>query len=207
LELIKADARFFTGEQVGRICSHLDGGAVGVMPTDTVYGLVAPGADRRAVLRVLEIKGRPPDKPLPLLVSGPEDALRLAFAGGAEARRLMDAFWPGPLTLVMKRRPGFTLPAQDEETIGLRMPECPLCIAVIERSGFIVAPSANRSGARAPASFAEVDAGLLEDVEFAVDAGACPGGRESTVVDLTCGIRILREGAVPAERVMKVAAG
>lgn len=180
-------------------------GAVGIMPTDTVYGLVASGADAGAVARVYEVKGRPASKPLPLLIAGREDAQLLTFAESPEALRLMDAFWPGPLTLVLKRRPGFALAAQDPDTLGLRMPDCPMCLALIQRSGFVVAPSANRSGGVPPSSFEGVEPEMMRAVDFAVDAGRCPGGTESTVVRLNGEPEVLREGAIPRSVIMAAA--
>ena len=207
MELIRLEAPAFETGQVERACALLERGAVGVMPTDTVYGLVALAGNRSAVARVFEIKGRPASKPVPVLVAGVEDASELTFAGGVKARRLMEAFWPGPLTLVLKSRPGVALPFQDPASLALRVPDCPFCIAVIERAGFVVAPSANQSGKPPPSRFGEADPELLGMVEFAVDGGTCPGGTESTVVGLTGGIEIIREGAIKRDAILAVALG
>lgn len=207
MELIRVEMPGFAPGQVELACAFLEKGAVGVMPTDTVYGLVALAEQSGAVARIFELKGREASKPLPVLVADRKDAEALVFADRPDARRLMEAFWPGPLTLVMRRRPGVELPFQDPGTLGLRMPDCPFCLAVIERAGFIVAPSANLSGEPPPTCFDDVDQELLRSVGFALDGGACAGGVQSTVVGLTGEIEVLREGAIPAKTVLAVAFG
>jgi L-threonylcarbamoyladenylate synthase len=197
----------FEPEDVRRIARVLVDGGVGIIPTDTVYGIAALAADEAAVRRVMEIKRRPPDKPLPVLVESVREAGVLAEAEGEAAAALMREFWPGALTIVMSRRrgPGAHLPLQDERSIGLRIPDELFCLALVEHAGYLVAPSANLPGEPAPSRLEDVHDDILERVDFSVNAGACATGVESTVVDITSGVRVLREGAVPASRVMEVA--
>ena len=179
-------------------------GGIGVIPTDTVYGLAALASSEAAVERLESIKARPAEKPFPIHVPGMRQAERLAYldpVAGALARR----FWPGPLTLVLPRRPGVELSGGDAATIGLRVPDCWVCLALADVAGPLVVPSANFAGEPAPASFDQVSGALLELVDFAIDAGRCDGGVESTVADLTEGIEVLREGAIPAAEVRRIA--
>jgi L-threonylcarbamoyladenylate synthase len=175
------------------------------MPTDTVYGIAALAFNKDAVARVLEIKQRSTDKPLPVQVASLREAKALAEVDGPVAVALTGRFWPGALTIVLPRKtgPGTHLPFQQERSIGLRIPESMFCLALIEHSGYLVLPSANLPGTTAPASLEQVYPGILEQVDFVVNAGACPCGRESTVVDLTSGVRVLREGAIPASEIMR----
>lgn len=172
------------------------GGLVG-MPTETVYGLAASAYDEQAVAAIFAMKGRPQDNPLIVHVDSMPMASELGELGDA-ARRLAAAFWPGPLTLVVKslgRLPASVSAGLD--TVGLRMPDCDAALSLISASGVpLAAPSANRSGSPSPTTAAHVAAdfgpGLL-----VLDAGECRIGLESTVIDLTREVPvILRPGAV-----------
>lgn len=198
----------FNQEDVERASEVIRGGGVGIIPTDTVYGLAAAAEDEAAVARVLELKGRSPDKPLPVQVATMREVNMLAEAGGPAASALADRFWPGPLTMVLRRKHGVLhLPFQGEETIGLRIPDEMFVLALIEHSGYLVAPSANLPGAPAPVTLDDIAPELLDKVDFVVNAGACSYGVESTVVDLTSGVRILRTGALPAEDITRALRG
>ncbi|MBU4193692.1 MAG: threonylcarbamoyl-AMP synthase [Actinobacteria bacterium] len=192
---------------VKSVAAILERGGVGILPTDTVYGIVASALDRKAVSRLLEIKGRAPDKPLPIHVSSAGEADTLAFADGPPQDALMDAFWPGPLTLVMERRPGVDIPLQPAGTLGLRVPDHRFCLEVLRRAGCLVVPSANRTGKPPPVEPAGISVEIMDRVDFFVDGGRCPGGVPSTVVDVTEGLRVLREGAIPADEITRVAGG
>ena len=190
---------------VERVAVILLRGGVGILPTDTVYGLVARAGDRGAVERLVELKGRSPDKPFPVHVSTPEEANRLTVADKPPATRLMDAFWPGPLTLVMERRPGVDMEFQPRETLGIRMPDHLFCLEVIGRAGFLVVPSANPAGGPPPVEPGDIPAVITNSVDFFVDGGACPVGVASTVVDVTGGLRVLREGSISEKQILTVA--
>lgn len=166
------------------------GGAV-VLPTDTVYGLAAlPGHED--VLYAL--KDRPGSVPIAVLVA---DAAQAAIAGllGPAATRLADAFWPGPLTVVVPTVDGTT-------TVGLRCPDHEFLRALAARVGPLPTTSANRHGDATPPTAVEAATALVGDPALVVDGGVC-GGVASTVVDVTGDdVRILREGALPADDVL-----
>lgn len=204
---IRIEEGAFSPEDVERAAAELASGGVGVIPTDTVYGIAALASNEAAVGRVLRIKERPPGKPLPVQVASLQDANAIGIADSPAVAALAGRFWPGPLTIVMERRPGVELPFQDPATIGVRVPASPLCIALIEKAGRLVVPSANAPGRPAPVTPSLIPAELLEAVDFLVDAGRCPLGVESTVVDVTGGVRVVREGAIPGRDVDQAAGG
>lgn len=167
-----------------------------VVPTDTLYGLAALPTVPGAVDRLFSLKGRPADTPIAVLVAGIEQVEALADLSGT-ARRLADAFWPGPLTMVLPRRAGVDLPlGEPHATIGVRWPDHPVIAALAEAVGPLATTSANRTGEPTPATAGEAAASLVGDVAVVLDGGAC-AGTASTVVDLTGpDLRVLREGAI-----------
>ncbi len=174
----------------------LRGGGAVVLPTDTVYGLAALPSVPGAVERIFALKGRRPDVPLAVLVADPVAGAALADGVTDDVRRVMDAHWPGPLTLVLRR--GAEAAAWDlggaADTIGVRCPAHPLVRAIAARVGPIATTSANRHGHPTPASAAEAAASLTAPVALVVDGGVLEG-EASTVVDATTPEwRVLREG-------------
>jgi L-threonylcarbamoyladenylate synthase len=198
-----------TGNDASRRAAEAlaDGGLV-ILPTETVYGLAADAANPRAVASLFEAKGRPRFNPLIAHVAG----LRAATALGAfdaRATRLAEAFWPGPLTLVVPYRGGdlvCDLARAGLETIALRAPAHPVAREVLGRLGrAVVAPSANRSGRPSPTTFADALAETGASSAAALDGGACAIGLESTVVAVLDGPpRLLRPGAVTREMIEAV---
>jgi L-threonylcarbamoyladenylate synthase len=164
-----------------------------VLPTDTVYGLAAHPAQPDAIARVYTVKERPVEKQLPLLVEGAAQATAVAHVS-SDAARLMALFWPGGLTLVLPKRDAVG-------TLALRMPDHPVPLALIHALGEPLATtSANRSGQPSCTTADAVRAQLPAGYAVLIDAGPSPGGRDSTVLDLTqTPARILRPGAVAAE--------
>jgi L-threonylcarbamoyladenylate synthase len=186
----------------------LRAGGLVAFPTETVYGLGANALDARAVRRIFEVKGRPAMNPLIVHVSSVAMARDLAADWPELADRLARAFWPGPLTLVVRRVE--RLPrevAGGGPTVGLRMPAHPVALALIEAAGIpIAAPSANRSNEVSPTSARHVERGLGDRIEVLVDGGATSVGIESTVVDVTEGEpRVLRPGMITAEEISRAA--
>ncbi len=161
-------------------------GGLVAFPTETVYGLGANALDPDAVRGIYRAKGRPSDNPLILHLARPEEAERLVFTN-PKARRLMEAFWPGPLTLVLPSRPVVPLETRGGlDTAALRMPDHPVAAALIEAAGFpLAAPSANRSGRPSPTDAEAVWADLEGRVDRILDAGPVSVGIESTVLDMT----------------------
>ena len=180
-----------------------DGDIVG-LPTDTVYGLAADPWHSGASDRLFRVKRRPRTIELPVLVSDAEQAMSLVTGLPDAGLRLMKAFWPGALTLVMPRRPEVTADLGDEDaTIGVRCPAHPVPLAVCREIGPVATTSANRHGASPLTTAAEL-AESLSGMAIVVDGGKCDGP-PSTVVDATGeSPRLLREGAVPWEQILAV---
>ncbi len=171
-----------------------DGGLV-IIPTETVYGIAADLSNKDTIARLSEIKQRPKDKPFSLLINMKEAVEEYAAQIPVAAYKLMDKFWPGPLTIVLKaKRNGAT----DFSTIGARMPDNPVALRTVFLSGVpIVCPSANLSGKPAPVNFEEAIKDLNGFVDLAMDAGKTKLQVESSVVDLSVEpMRVLRESAL-----------
>lgn len=179
-------------------------------PTETVYGLGGDATSDRAIAGIYAAKRRPRNNPLIVHVATLAEARRLVQFN-ARAERLAKLFWPGPLTLVLKRRPGARLSRHVSPALGtvaIRMPASRVAQALIEQSGRpIAAPSANHSGSVSPTQARHVRQSLGGRVAMILDGGACPVGLESTVVDLTGKTpRLLRPGGVALEA-LKAAIG
>jgi L-threonylcarbamoyladenylate synthase len=177
----------------------LRAGGLVAFPTETFYGLGAHALDEAAVTRVFQAKGRPADKPLLVLVDSLAMVERVAREVPARARRLMDRYWPGPLTLVLAAHPSLpTALTAGTGTIGVRLSGHPVARALVAALGApVTAPSANPHGATGPRTADEVLAALGVHVDLVLDGGVTPGGPPSTVLDLTRtpGV-VLRAGAV-----------
>ncbi|MFD7030252.1 L-threonylcarbamoyladenylate synthase [Streptomyces sp. NPDC059917] len=177
------------------------GGLVG-LPTETVYGLGADAEAPAAIARTFQVKGRPPSHPLIIHIGGAENLDDWVESVPAAARTLAEHFWPGPLTLVLRRGPRVPLEATGGlETVAIRVPDHPVALALLSAfGGGVTAPSANRFGAVSPTNADHVRAELGDGVDFVLDGGPCQVGVESTIVDVT-GDRpaILRPGGVTRE--------
>jgi L-threonylcarbamoyladenylate synthase len=177
-------------------------GELVAFPTETVYGLGANGLDAEAVRAIYRAKGRPSDNPLILHLANPGEAESVAFVDD-RARRLINLFWPGPLTLVLPARTGVVPPVTRGglETVALRMPSHPVALALIEATALpVAAPSANRSGRPSPTDADAVEEDLGESLAYLLDGGPTDVGVESTVVDATGkDLLLLRPGALPLE--------
>jgi L-threonylcarbamoyladenylate synthase len=182
----------------------LRAGGLVILPTETVYGLAADAADPRAVARIYEAKGRPAFNPLIAHVDGLAMARRLGVVD-ARAERLAQAFWPGPLTLVLPAAAGGAvcdLARAGLDTVALRAPSHPLAQALIAAfGGPVVAPSANRSGRPSPTTFADALEETGASAAAALDGGPCAVGLESTVVGVVGEARLLRPGAVTRDQI------
>lgn len=177
-------------------------------PTETVYGLGANAKSDRAVKKIFEAKGRPSDNPLIIHVSKPQDVELYAEEVPEKAKILMETFWPGPLTIILKKKEGelSTLATANLKTVGIRMPKNEIALALIEQSGLpIAAPSANLSGKPSPTKFEHVYTDMAGKIAGIVDGGETGVGVESTVLDCTEEIPvILRPGGVTKEELEKV---
>ena len=184
---------------IARAAGLLRAGRLVAFPTETVYGLGADATSDAAVAAVYQAKGRARENPLIVHVATPEDAVHEALLDG-RAERLAARFWPGPLTLVLRRRADTRLSplvSAGLDTVAIRVPAHPTALALLAETGRpVAAPSANPSGALSPTTAAHVAAGLGDRVALILDDGPCPLGVESTVVDLSRpdAARLLRPG-------------
>ncbi len=186
----------------------LRAGRLVALPTETVYGLGADATDGRAVAAIYEAKGRPSFNPLIAHVGEPAEALNLGLFDH-DARALAEAFWPGPLTLVVPMAAGAgiaDLARAGLDTVGLRVPSHPVARALLNATGRpVAAPSANRSGHVSPTTAAHVLADLDGRIDAVLDAGSTEVGVESTIVAcLGDAPVLLRPGGVPREAVEAV---
>lgn len=189
-------------ELISRVVQCLKQGGVVAFPTETVYGLAASIDSLKGVQRVWEVKQRPSSKPLPVQIA------HAAQLGGVwsslphYAMPLIEAFMPGPLTLVYWKHPSIPeLVNAGLPSLGVRIPQHPVALAIISRlCGAIVAPSANISGDPPPVKASDISAELKANIDIVIDAGTCPGGKPSTVLDIcTNPARIIRAGDVSRE--------
>jgi L-threonylcarbamoyladenylate synthase len=185
---------------ISRTAEVLAGGGVVALPTDTVYGLACRSGHPEAVERIYALKGRPSDKPLPWLVPDADSALSFVNQIPRNARRLMDRFWPGPLTLVLGDEP---------RTVAIRLPDHDALREILRRAGGpVVATSANVSGQGAAVDAPEVTRTFDGKVDVILDGGPARLARESTIVRVRPdgGVVVLREGQIP-EAEIRGAAG
>ena len=192
---------------IDRAVSILRDGGLVAYPTDTVYGLAALPTDDAAVNRLFAAKGRRPDQPTPLLIASPADLARVAQEVPHVATRLMQAFWPGGLTVVLRRHPDFHSLAVPGNTVGVRVPDHEVPRELVRRLGSpITGTSANLAGGPDPLTAEDVRAQLGDRIDLIIDAGACRGGMPSTLVDCTSDPpRILREGPISREELVRAA--
>lgn len=184
---------------VARAAATLRTGGVVAMPTDTLYGLAADPWNPAAVARVFAVKGRPDDRALPLVAADVDQVKEWIGELDAVATRLVQRFWPGPLTLVM-RAPAAIAPevTAGGSTVGVRVPSHAVTRALCAAFGCpLTATSANISGQAATDNPDEVADRLSGGLDLLLDAGATPGGAPSTIVDVTHGeVQLIRAGAV-----------
>ena len=199
--------------EIDQAARQIAAGGVVAIPTDTLYGLAADALNPDALERVYVAKGRPADMPLPVLVTGWEQAARVLAISNemdAVARRLAAAFWPGSLTLVLPA--AADVPERltaGRATIAVRMPDHPVPLALAEKLGRpITGTSANRSGDPDIKDLGELRRVLGGRVDGIIAAGPPPQGTASTIVTVSeTGVGLLREGALPYERILATAGG
>lgn len=220
-EVVDAKSR-----SIGLAAGILRAGGLVAMPTETVYGLAADASSPEAVARVFAVKGRPTDHPLIVHIGTAACLPEWTRDVPDDAARLAEAFWPGPLTLVLPRHPSVPrVVTGGRDTVAVRVPAHPVARRLLSRfGGGVAAPSANRFGRVSPTTAADVVADLGPLVDLVVDGGPCAVGVESTIVEFTPygeGFRttprvtVLRPGGVSAEaledvlghRVHKTASG
>lgn len=191
---------------IGQAAQFIKQGELVAFPTETVYGLGADALNAQAVEKIFQAKGRPASHPLLIHVSSYEQVEKLAASITDDACALMEAFWPGPLSLILPARPIVPLLVRGgKETVGFRMPSHPVSKALIDAAGPLAAPSANLYGRPSPTSANHVRQDLDVRIAAVLDAGQTGMGMESTVLDLSLKpYRILRRGGVPVEAIEKL---
>lgn len=203
MEILTVDARCPEPERVACAAAVLRAGGLVAFPTETVYGLGANALAGAACARIYAAKGRPANNPIIVHVAGPAEARHVVAAWPAAAERLAARFWPGPLTLVLPKQPAVPdIVTAGGPTVAVRVPAHPVALALLRAAGIpVAAPSANRSGELSPTRAGHIHPALAEHIDILLDGGPCPGGVESTVLDLSRSPpRLLRPGLVtPAE--------
>ncbi|MGW6989699.1 L-threonylcarbamoyladenylate synthase [Streptomyces sp. NPDC054946] len=191
-----------TVTDIERAVGVLRAGGLVALPTETVYGLGANAEDPAAVTRIFEAKGRPPSHPLILHIATADQLDDWVEEVPRAARVLADRFWPGPLTLVLRRGRRVPLAVTGGlETVAVRVPDHPVALALLSAfGGGVTAPSANRFGSVSPTTANDVRVELGDRVDLVLDGGPCEVGVESTIVDVTGGTpAVLRPGGVTRE--------
>jgi L-threonylcarbamoyladenylate synthase len=180
-------------------------GGVIAFPTDTVYGLGADASNSGAVERIYEIKNRPNNQPLPLLIADTSQLTAMAGEIPGIAWFLAERFWPGGLTLVLPKADSLPAYLALGRSIALRVPNHTVCLSLIQHLGNpIIGTSANISGQPPALTADEVQQQLGEKIDFIINGGKCPGGKESTIVDVNSQeLVILRRGLIPAHEIDK----
>lgn len=184
----------------------LKSGAVIAFPTDTLYGLGADANNPEAVEAVFAVKGRAPESALPLIAGDRSQVEAQVGSLSPRARRLADAFWPGPLTLIVRAWPTIASAVHGGRgRVAVRVPNHPVACALARLAAVpLTATSANLSGQPAPVTADEVVSSFADLLPLVVDAGPTPGGAPSTILDLVDDhVRLVRAGAVPWERVLE----
>ncbi|MBT3318379.1 MAG: threonylcarbamoyl-AMP synthase [Clostridia bacterium] len=191
-------------ENIDRAAGVITDGGLVAFPTETVYGLGANALSADAVSRIFTAKGRPQDNPIIVHVNGMTMAEQIAVFTD-KAKDLADAFWPGPLSLVMEATGLPSVVTAGLATVGVRMPDCDAALSLISAAGVpIAAPSANKSGAPSPTLAAHVQSDLGDKI-LVLDAGESSIGVESTVIDMTSSPpTILRPGAVTQQMIEQI---
>ena len=185
----------------------LKSGGTVVFPTETVYGLGADALKEESVDKIYKAKGRPSDNPLIIHIAEKEDVKNIALTISGDAKKLIDAFWPGPLTMIFKKRPEINdKVTAGLDTVAVRCPSSHIARELIKKSTvYVAAPSANLSGSPSPTTLKHVVDDLLGRVDYIVDGTGCEIGIESTVLDVSRDeFKILRPGKITFEDIRKI---
>jgi len=196
------------GEGLAVAAASVLRGELVVLPTDTVYGIGADAFRPEAVASLLAAKGRGREAPPPVLVGSARTASALIDDLGPYGQALIDEFWPGGLTIVCRasRSLAWDL-GETKGTVAVRMPDHPVALELLARTGPMAVSSANLTGAAPAVTAEQARAQLGDSVAVYLDGGQCADSTASTIVDLTAGMpRLLRSGAVPIGRLREVAA-
>jgi L-threonylcarbamoyladenylate synthase len=182
----------------------LHDGQLVAFPTDTVYGLGAMAHDARAIRQIYRAKMRPVEKAIPVLIGHEDDIKLVALDISPKALLLAHRYWPGPLTLVVKKKPALPAIISDDNTVGIRIPNHPVALILLQKAGPLAVTSANISDQPPATTAQQVLNQLGGRISLIMDGGTAPGGQPSTLVDcLGVRPRILREGPISEGEILK----
>jgi L-threonylcarbamoyladenylate synthase len=197
--------KILKSSEVDKAAKIIKSDGIVAFPTETIYGLGANGLNDFAVRKIFIAKGRPQDNPLILHVSSIDQVRALVTEIPVKARKLMNAFWPGPLTIVMNKSNIVPSSVCGLKTVAIRMPKNDIALELITKSGCpIAAPSANTSGKPSPTIAMHVIDDLDGKIDAVIDGGSTEIGIESTVIDLTEKPLILRPGMITKKQIESV---
>jgi len=206
-KIIRMDSNNINSKIIAEAGNAIKTGKLVVFPTETVYGLGANACDGKAVKKIFLAKGRPQDNPLIAHIADFESINEIALEVTEEARKLAEKFWPGPMTLIMKKKPIISdITSAGLESIGIRMPSNTIARELIKASGVpIAAPSANISGRPSPTDIERCVEDMNGKVDYIIGGEQCTFGLESTVIDCTTKpVCVLRPGAITLEMIKEV---
>ena len=190
-------------ESIQRALEILRKGGLVAFPTDTVYGLGAPAFDGKAVESIYLAKDRPIEKSIPVLIGDDTDLEKLSADISDVVRSLVSRFWPGPLTVIVPKKPTLPESISTTATVGVRVPDHPMARKLLRAAGPMAVTSANISGQPSAVTAQEVFDQLSGRIELILDGGKTPGGVPSTLVDCTASeIKVLREGPITLEQIL-----
>ncbi len=191
-------------ENFARAVEVLNRGGLVAFPTDTVYGLAAQVDDPAAIEKLYQAKQRSKEKAIPVLLGSPAELDQVAASVSTAAQKLADAFWPGPLTLVIVGHPDLPDNLAPGPTLGVRIPDHADALTLLGLTGPLAVTSANLSGGENARDAAQVTAQLSGRIDLILDGGITPGGQPSTVVDCTSEtLTILRSGPISQDEIQQ----
>lgn len=185
-------------DKIKEVAGIIKKGGIVIFPTDTVYGIGASAFNQNAVKRIYKIKGRQKKKPLILFIRHKKEISRFIKKIPKNSYNLIKKYWPGSLTLIFNAKKNVPSWLKDKRsTIGVRIPDNPIALAIVESAGPLATTSANISGKKSPVKIKDIPVRLLKKVDLVIDGGPAKIGRESTVLDLTEEpFKVLRKGAI-----------
>ncbi|MBI5072161.1 threonylcarbamoyl-AMP synthase [Candidatus Falkowbacteria bacterium] len=205
--VLKINPRNPEKEKIKMAASILKRGGLVAFPTDTVYGLGADVRNSRAVKKIFAVKNRPRTNPLPILIAKKSDLKKYTLGASAKIKKLTDKFWPGPLTITLKKKKIISdAVTAGKKTVGVRVPKNPVALALIKTLGRPLATtSANIASKQSPTTARGVKKYLNNKIDLILDGGKTKLSRESTVLNCTTSPPIvLRSGAIAGEKIEKI---